>query len=86
MQAGSIRPSEIAAHPIAIVTNRAPFLPGPAIAGASGILIGRALAANRLDEAERAVRVALQLASLSDADAVELVARSDAEALLFDLS
>lgn len=59
---GSLGPRELAAHQIALSVLRACFLPGIAVAEAGSVLVGRALGARDLREADRAVRAGLVLA------------------------
>jgi MATE family multidrug resistance protein len=59
---GSIGSEQIAAHQIALATIRTSFLPGIAVGEAASVLVGRALGARRLDEADRATRAALTIA------------------------
>jgi MATE family multidrug resistance protein len=59
---GRIGGADMAAHQIALRTIRTSFLPGVAIGEASSILVGRALGARRLSDADRANRGALVIA------------------------
>lgn len=59
---GSLGAHEIAAHQIALVTIRASFLPGAAVAEAASVLVGRALGKRSLAEADRVTHAALALA------------------------
>ena len=59
---GGIGGAEIAAHQIALATIRTSFLPGIAVGEAASVLVGRALAQRRLDEADRVTRSALLVA------------------------
>lgn len=59
---GGIGAHEMASHQIALQTIRASFLPGVAIAEAASILVGRALGARRLDEADLVTYAALKVA------------------------
>jgi MATE family multidrug resistance protein len=59
---GSIGKNEIAAHHIALNVIRVSFLPGVAIAEAASVLVGRALGARDMPEAERATKSALGVA------------------------
>lgn len=59
---GGISAHEIAAHQIAMSIIRTSFLPGVAVAEASSVLVGRALGARKLDEADAATRWAIGLA------------------------
>jgi MATE family multidrug resistance protein len=59
---GSLGPEEIAAHQIALVTIRASFLPGHAVAEAASVLVGQSLGRRSLAEADRVTSSALVLA------------------------
>ncbi len=59
---GGISAHEIAAHQIAMSIIRTSFLPGVAVAEAGSVLVGRALGARKLDEAEAVTRHAVVLA------------------------
>ena len=59
---GSISKEEIAAHQIALNVIRVSFLPGIAIAEATSVLVGRALGARRVADADAAVKSGLALA------------------------
>ena len=59
---GGIRASEVAAHQIAMAIFRTSFLPGLAVAEAGSVLVGKALGARKLDEADRVTKSALLLA------------------------
>ncbi|MEO7332245.1 MAG: MATE family efflux transporter [Minicystis sp.] len=58
---GSFGAAQMAAHQIAMNTIRVSFLPGVAVAEATSVLVARALAQQRLDEADRVTRAALTL-------------------------
>ena len=60
---GSIRASEIAAHQIALAVCRTSFLPGLAVSEAASVLVGKALGARRLDEADRVAKISIALAA-----------------------
>jgi MATE family multidrug resistance protein len=60
---GGIRASEVAAHQIALAVCRTSFLPGMAVGEAGSVLVGKALGARKLDEADRVTRSALLLAT-----------------------
>lgn len=59
---GGIGKDEIAAHQIALNVIRVSFLPGVAIAEAASVLVGRALGARDLEQADRVTRSALLVA------------------------
>ena len=59
---GGIGGNQVAAHQIANAINRVSFLPGLAVAEAASVLVGRALGRRSLVEADRVVKVAMQLA------------------------
>ena len=59
---GNIGGADMAAHQIALMTIRTSFLPGIAVGEASCIMVGQALGARRLEEADRATRAALTVA------------------------
>ncbi len=58
---GSFGAAQMAAHQITMNTIRVSFLPGVAVAEATSVLVARALARRRLDEADRVTRAALKL-------------------------
>jgi MATE family multidrug resistance protein len=59
---GSIGEDEIAAHQIALNVIRVSFLPGVAVAEAASVLVGQALGARSLRQADATVKSALGLA------------------------
>ncbi len=59
---GSMGAEQIAAHQVAMAVVRVSFLPGLALSEAASVLVGRALGARRLDDADRVTRGAIVLA------------------------
>lgn len=60
---GGLGATEIAAHQLALATIRTSFLPGLAISEAACVMVGRAIGAGRLPDADRATLAALKLAA-----------------------
>ncbi len=60
---GGLGATEIAAHQLALATIRTSFLPGLAISEAACVMVGRAIGAGRLPDADRATYAALKLAA-----------------------
>lgn len=60
---GGLGATEIAAHQLALATIRTSFLPGLAISEAACVMVGRAIGAKRLPDADRATHAALKLAA-----------------------
>jgi MATE family multidrug resistance protein len=58
---GSFGAAQMAAHQITMNTIRVSFLPGVAVAEAASVLVARALAKRRLDEADQVTRASLTL-------------------------
>lgn len=59
---GSIGSTQVAGHQIALAVIRVSFLPGLAVSEAASVLVGRALGARNLPEADAVVKRALQMA------------------------
>ena len=60
---GGLGAHEIAGHQVAMAIIRTSFLPGIAVAEAASVLVGKALGARRLDEADRVTRSSIALAA-----------------------
>jgi MATE family multidrug resistance protein len=60
---GGLGATEIAAHQLALATIRTSFLPGLAISEAACVMVGRALGAGQMPDADRATIAALKLAA-----------------------
>jgi MATE family multidrug resistance protein len=60
---GGLGANEIAGHQVAMAILRTSFLPGIAVSEAASVLVGKALGARRLSEADRVTRTAIALAA-----------------------
>ncbi|GAC1579367.1 MAG: MATE family efflux transporter [Polyangiales bacterium] len=60
---GELGAIQIAAHQVALAIIRTSFLPGIAVAEAASVLVGRALGAGNLGEADRVTRSAIAIAA-----------------------
>jgi MATE family, multidrug efflux pump len=59
---GTLGPTQVAAHQIALAALRASFLPGAAVSEAASVLVGQALGRRSPADADRTTRAALVLA------------------------